>query len=487
MATLSVADLFNISDGGVVAYVNTVMRAMVASAPSVKPSFPSSGNLYTPLDPGFFDNAAAALVCSSIARTTQYNFARTIKMKESDDYWNAALQSPAARHQARTSYDYYFSGYASAGASTFNDYLIERFLWATELSSHVTTDAFINVLMNKLSIHETDWQHKTLLTLYKLNLLDNEVCARVHTTWTARGIPGIEGDWNQRIYAYNPDFRNDEYINEVNAAIAQVTTERDPGHGHGTSHSWTTYGRAVQDFVNGKATAIGLATGTQPDNSHESSPGKGCFIAGTMVLLAGGASKRIEEVAEGDVVVAQNGEKSERSDEFVRLELDEPLTIYGFNDIAPFFSAGHLFATDEGWKAIDPAIALEENPTGRTIRRLTIGDIVHHVISVDPFCYERVRIERFRTRTLDAGDAIYGLHLLGARSYHVNGFCVAMNYPLITAKRLMDGFAKLTDEERRLVAHQLEPILPLLSKAIGSFVDAPLRRALQQTKEEVWS
>ena len=80
MATLSVADLFNISDGGVVAYVNTVMRAMVASAPSVKPFFPSSGNLYTPLDPGFFDNAAAALVCSSIARTTQYNFARTIKM-----------------------------------------------------------------------------------------------------------------------------------------------------------------------------------------------------------------------------------------------------------------------------------------------------------------------------------------------------------------------------------------------------------------------
>ena len=339
--------------------------------------------------------------------------------------------------------------------------------------------------MNKLSIHETDWQHKTLLTLYKLNLLDNEVCARVHTTWTARGIPGIEGDWNQRIYAYNPDFRNDEYINEVNAAIAQVTTERDPGHGHGTSHSWTTYGRAVQDFVNGKATAIGLATGTQPDNSHESSPGKGCFIAGTMVLLASGASKRIEEVAEGDVVVAQNGEKSERSDEFVRLELDEPLTIYGFNDVAPFFSAGHLFWTDEGWKAIDPSIALEENPTGRTIRRLTIGDIVHRVISVDPFCY--VRIERFTTRTLDAGNAIYGLHLLGARSYHVNGFCVAMNYPLITAKRLMDGFAKLTDEERRLVAHQLEPILPLLSKAIGSFVDAPLRRALQQTKEEVWS
>jgi len=201
-------------------------------------------------------------------------------------------------------------------------------------------------------------------------------------------------------------------------------------------------------------------------------------VAGTPVLLAGGSTKNIEAVAEGDDVIAEHGAVSTRSDETVLIPLEDDEEIYGINELEPFFSAGHLFLTAEGWKAIDPATALEENPTGRIVGRLEVGDVVFRVASLEPFAYERVRIERIATRTLSAGAMLHGLHLLGARSYHAHGFCVAMNYPMLTAKRFADGVAKLSADERRLLATQLESVMPLLKKALGSFIEAPLRRAL---------
>ena len=54
-----------------------------------------------------------------------------------------------------------------------------------------------------------------------------------------------------------------------------------------------------------------------------------------------------------------------------------------------------------------------------------------------------------------------------------------MNYPVITAKRLSDAFARLTASERKLIAKQLEPVMPLLVQSIGSFIEAPIRRSLE--------
>jgi hypothetical protein len=48
---------------------------------------------------------------------------------------------------------------------------------------------------------------------------------------------------------------------------------------------------------------------------------------------------------------------------------------------------------------------------------------------------------RITSRILDLGTKLYDLHLLdGHRSYHANGYVVAMNYLQITEHRLREGF-----------------------------------------------
>ena len=94
--------------------------------------------------------------------------------------------------------------------------------------------------------------------------------------------------------------------------------------------------------------------------------------------------------------------------------------------------------------------------------------------------YDEVEITSFTGRMLPLGEPVYGIHLEEESTYHVHGYLVAVNYPQLTAQRLFDGMATLTDAERATIRASLEPILPLLRERIGRFIEPAVMRALSQ-------
>lgn len=99
--------------------------------------------------------------------------------------------------------------------------------------------------------------------------------------------------------------------------------------------------------------------------------GGGCFVAGTRVAMADGTSRPIEDVAIGDWVLGGDG-RANRVLGVERPYLGDRL-LYALNGSQPFVTAEHPFATEQGWKAVDPA-AMRRAAPALAVSRLTLGD-----------------------------------------------------------------------------------------------------------------
>ncbi len=95
-----------------------------------------------------------------------------------------------------------------------------------------------------------------------------------------------------------------------------------------------------------------------------------CFIADTMITMADGSTKAIQELAVGDVVKGHTGNNTVIT---IREIPVESRTSYGFNGEKPFVTGGHPFYTKDGWKAVDPAMTGEEGHDVIT-GKLEVGD-----------------------------------------------------------------------------------------------------------------
>ena len=135
-----------------------------------------------------------------------------------------------------------------------------------------------------------------------------------------------------------------------------------------------------------------------------------CFTAGTLISMADGSFKNIEDVRVGDKVKGSDGINTV-------LEL-KPSTHSGFkysiNGSGYFVTQGHPFMTQDGWKAFNPEIAMEINPT-LEIKKLQIGDVLireegrETIISID----------------LHQNDEnIYNFELDGTKDYYADGYLV---------------------------------------------------------------
>ena len=175
-------------------------------------------------------------------------------------------------------------------------------------------------------------------------------------------------------------------------------------------------------------------------------------------------------------VLSHGGTISTCTNEDVANLMSEGETVYGFNEENAFFSAGHAFWTTEGWKAIAPDIAREENPD-LLVGTLQVGDIIFQIAQFSPLLYEPKVIRSFTTKKLDVATMMYGLHLIGCKSYHANGYVVIMNYPVLTQKRFSEGIFKLNPEEKARLATALNTVVPELSKTLGGFIPPVLGKA----------
>ncbi|HZO71124.1 MAG TPA: hypothetical protein VFB60_02915 [Ktedonobacteraceae bacterium] len=474
--SLSVDNLYELKDEEVKRTVIATFLAQLENAGPVKKVFfeherpPALG----PQNGEFVENVVSALVASAISRSSLYDFNRTVDQGRADSYWQQALRSDTATRAGQALYEWAFPEYCRGGGHTFREYLNDRpESWGQQFATYVSTNPFVNVTMNKLISGEANWLERLNLVLYKIHRLHSPSLPAVLSVWQhAYPDKGVVQMWQSYNYVPAPAFHNDEFMGQVATAInvREIASSYDE---FGTTYY--VYGGAVWRFLSGRPKALGLTTGQHPNNIRYPSI-KG-FVAGTPVQLADGRRVPIESVKQGDVVLARDGATGTRSDESVVARLASDTIIYGINDDEPFFGPGRLFWTDEGWKALEPAIGREENPS-RQIGKLQEGDVVFRLVQHEPPCYEQVKIQCFSRRVLPAGALLYGLHLEEARSYHAHGFCVGMNYPVITEQRLSAGLSKLSHEERRFLARQLKPALPLLAKAIGNFIEGPLQRTL---------
>lgn len=163
---------------------------------------------------------------------------------------------------------------------------------------------------------------------------------------------------------------------------------------------------------------------------------KSCFIAGTQILMADGSQKRIEQVRAGDLVVGRDGTIN-RVNELEKVRL-AGRRLYSLNGNSHFVTAEHPFMTDDGWKAVNPAMTALETPELK-VTALAVGDRLMKVaqyraggvaqgnLALDNDAQLLVSEELLVALDSVAADPalwVYNLLLDGSHSYFADGYLV---------------------------------------------------------------
>ncbi|RKL20259.1 hypothetical protein BFJ68_g2968 [Fusarium oxysporum] len=209
-----------------------------------------------------------------------------------------------------------------------------------------------------------------------------------------------------------------------------------------------------------------------------------CFVAGTRIITKSG-NKPIEDLEENDWVLTNgaNDEWGLVSDERVVIPVDSPI-IYGFNDEAPFFTAGHVFHTTTGLRALDAELAMKENPWAE-VGRLSAGHILYR-LGKDGRTYDQVPILDINWRQMPEVTEVYGVHLReGRRSYHANDYLVMVNYPEITLKRICSTLATFSQEDQVRLLQSLKELNPLFERFGIATVSEMAQREVDAAKNNL--
>lgn len=198
------------------------------------------------------------------------------------------------------------------------------------------------------------------------------------------------------------------------------------------------------------------------DYSTNGSPPKSCFVAGTQVATESG-SIAIERITEGTQILTRVGPNTYgvASDEDVVVPLQTTL-LCGINGDKPFFTAGHVFHTTSGLKAVDPNAAKLDNPW-LEVGRLGPGHILYR-LSPDGSGYNQIEVKTINREQVEGGH-VYGIHLReGHRSYHADGYLVAVNYPEITMKSIAKMLLTFPKHQRTALLYHINELKPLFAK-----------------------
>ena len=216
----------------------------------------------------------------------------------------------------------------------------------------------------------------------------------------------------------------------------------------------------------------GLSVDTSVIESVDTEYPGGCFLAGTVVKGKEGNDIHIEDLQENDLILGRAGDVGVISSEKAGLTLKTATPVFGFNDDEPFFLSCHPFWSQDGWRAINPMTARDENDW-LDVGQLKVGDYVCKVKSVN-CCdveYEWIKVTKFNVKVYPAGTRFYGIHTReGPRSYHANNYLVMQNYPEITIQRVADRMAKLNKKTQQAVQKELKRIKPTLKNVLGDAV-----------------
>jgi len=143
-----------------------------------------------------------------------------------------------------------------------------------------------------------------------------------------------------------------------------------------------------------------------------------CFVAGTLITMADGSYKCIEDVALGEVVLGKDGTYNTVL-EFLRPTLGETgATLMAFNSGAPFMASDHpVWIRNEGWKSYDPAMTYDKY--GIIVSQYKVGDVIE---TEDQAGFVIDSIEEYTNQELT--QTIYNLKVTGNNTYVANKLVV---------------------------------------------------------------
>lgn len=140
---------------------------------------------------------------------------------------------------------------------------------------------------------------------------------------------------------------------------------------------------------------------------------KGCFVADTLVTLANGNKKPIQDIKIGDKLKSVSGVNTVM--ELLRPKLgNQP--VYSINGDRGFFTANHPFLTTQGWKSIDPKTTRLEIPE-LEVSELKIGDIL--VTDTG-----NIVVRSLAPTVVSKDTQLYNFELDGDHTYYADGFAV---------------------------------------------------------------
>ncbi len=488
-ATLSLDNLYSMQDDNVRNQLEIEFKnQLMASEPVKSMFFPQASCTIQPADIQFVSNVATALVCSSVALCSLYDFQSTVDGGKCNNYWVSSLTGDQGAAESRHLYDTLFADACSENGITFSRYLNDSpQKWGQELTDFLVSGAHINQEVNKLIAGDQNWNAKLNLMLYKLQLLNKALYANVLQVFQSE-IDQFVLQFPTCNYFNAGMLNQDMYCAEVNAAAAVQKSEYLPVYGPTDSNSTSkTYGEKLWDFIKGTPKALGLTTGTAPQNKgHETCTTYGCHTSMSRALRASRApmeSKAFSDIKPGDKLIGRNGAESTISHDSALIKTHAPLWIYGVNEIPPFFTAETAFQTPQGgWKSLLPQFVNRINPELKATL-LQPGDEILQAVSTTPLQHKPVKVSKISEALLPAGSMIARPLFTELPTYHVEEFLVALNCPVFTPNRLVESLGRLTPEEQKTLFKGLHDLMPLLVKAIGPFLEAPIIAAFKNAKQ----
>lgn len=143
-----------------------------------------------------------------------------------------------------------------------------------------------------------------------------------------------------------------------------------------------------------------------------------CFVAGTLITMADGSCKNIEDVALGEIVVGKDGAHN-RVLEFLRPTLGETgASLMAFNGSKPFMASDHpVWVRGQGWRSWDPAMTFSKY--SMTVSQYQVGDVIE---TADGSGFEIVSIEEYTDQ--DPDQTIYNFVLDGNNTYIADNLVV---------------------------------------------------------------
>ncbi|KAI1026350.1 hypothetical protein LB503_012840 [Fusarium chuoi] len=151
---------------------------------------------------------------------------------------------------------------------------------------------------------------------------------------------------------------------------------------------------------------------------------------------------------------------------------------------APFFTAGHVFHTTTGLRALDAELAMKENPWAE-VGRLSAGHILYR-LGKDGRTYGQVPVLDINWRQMPEVTEVYGVHLReGRRSYHANDYLVMVNYTEITLKRICSTLATFSQEDEVRLLRSLKELDPLFERFGIATVSEMVHREVEAARNSL--